>query len=686
MRRALIFLLTSALAWPQDTPTFRTETKLVVVTVYVRDKQGKPIPGLTKQDFIVTENGKPQTIGVFDYQNITGAKADVPAPTVTVAPTPGAAPPPTAPTGEIRFRDRRLLVLFFDWTSLAPAEQVRAKDAAVKFIKEQMTPADLISIASFGSKLTVNQEFTDDRDILLETVNKFQTGVMSELAGLSNTDVDTSDTAGFSTDDTEFNVFNTDRKLSALEDMARRLTALPEKKALIYFSGGVDRTGMENQSQLRATVNAAVRGNVSFYPIDVKGLTADPPGGGAATASPSGTGLFTGQTQGNQRTARYGQQDTLTSLAADTGGKALLEDNDLTTGIRRAQQDMQGYYVLGYYSSDDRRDGQFRNVDVKLAPSTQSRLSAKLDYRDGYYAEKDWKRFSSYDKEKQLEDALLLGDPVTELPLALEVNWFRFSRDRYFVPVAVKVPASVIPLAKKGTAETAQLDFIGQVTNAKGAVLVNLRDAIKIQLRDPADQIASRSLTYDTGFMLAPGPYKVKMLARENLSGRMGTFEMSFTIPDLGTVKDDVKLSSVVWSNQRVALTEAVGTANKDLVKKQDQHPLVLNKQKLLPSVTHAFRNGQTLSAYAEVYDPATGESGGQAQTAAIVGLYRGNELIAQSAPATSTVEGRRVRLLADLPLKNLNPGEYVAQLTVIDQAGKKFAFSRSPLVVIAGK
>lgn len=684
MRRALIFFLISALAWPQDTPTFRTETKLVVVTVYVRDKQGKPIPGLTKQDFIVTENGKPQTIGVFDYQNIAGVKADAPAPTVTVAPTPEAAPPPTAPTGEIRFRDRRLLVLFFDWTSLAPAEQVRAKDAAVKFIKEQMTPADLISIASFGSKLTVNQEFTDDRDILLETVNKFQTGVMSELAGLSNTDVDTSDTAGFSTDDTEFNVFNTDRKLSALEDMARRLTALPEKKALIYFSGGVDRTGMENQSQLRATVNAAVRGNVSFYPIDVKGLTADPPGGGAATASPSGTGLFTGQTQGNQRTARYGQQDTLTSLAADTGGKALLEDNDLTTGIRRAQQDMQGYYVLGYYSSDDRRDGQFRNVDVKLAPATQSRLSAKLDYRDGYYAEKDWKRFSSYDKEKQLEDALLLGDPVTELPLALEVNWFRFSRDRYFVPVAVKVPASVIPLAKKGTAETAQLDFIGQVTNAKGAVLVNLRDAIKIQLRDPADQIASRSLTYDTGFMLAPGPYKVKMLARENLSGRMGTFEMSFTIPDLGTVKDDVRLSSVVWSNQRVALTEAVGTASKDLAKKQDQHPLVLNKQKLLPSVTHAFRNGQTLSAYAEVYDPATGESGGQ--TAAIVGLYRGNELIAQSAPATSTVEGRRVRLLADLPLKNLNPGEYVAQLTVVDQVGKKFTFSRSPLVVIAGK
>lgn len=689
-RLSALFLAASLLfAEQQSDPVFRTETKLVVVTVYVRDKQGAAIKGLGKQDFILIENGKPQTISVFDFQNIQSVSA-IQTATVAGATTVEAdtkAPAVVSPSGEIRYRDKRLLVLFFDWTSLQTAEQVRAKEAAAKFIREQMTSNDLISIASFGSKLTVNQEFTNDRDALLDIVNRFQTGAMSELAGLSGTDVDAADTASFQTDDTEFNVFNTDRKLSALEDMTKRLAALPEKKALIYFSGGVDRTGMENQSQLRATVNAAVRANVSFYPIDVKGLTADPPGGGAASAAPKGTALYTGSSQSGQRDSRYNQQDTLTSLASDTGGKALLEENDLTVGIRRAQQDMQGYYVLGFYSTDDRKDGQFRHVEVKLAPAIQSRLSAKLDYRGGYYAEKDWKRFSSYDKEKQLEDALLLGDPVTDLPLAVEVNWFRFSKDRYFVPVAVKVPGSAVPLAKKGMAETAQLDFIGQVTTAKGSVISNLRDAIKIQLRDQEPgQIASRNLTYDTGFMLAPGQYRLKMLTRENLSGRMGTFEMSFTIPDLSELKNDPKLSSVVWSGQRVALTDTVGAASKNLAKKQDQHPFVWNKQKLLPSVTHAFRNGQMLSAYAELYEPATGDDGNQPQTAAVVGLYKNGQLVAQSNPATNLFEGRRVRLLADLPLKNLAPGEYIAQFTVIDQAGKKFAFARAPLVLLSAE
>jgi VWFA-related protein len=401
MRRALTFLLTTVLAAqqpaatraqaPQEEAVFRTSTNLVIVTVFVRDKQGKPLAGLKKEDFTLLENGKPQAISVFDYQKLdvgaappSDARAGV---TINEnAPGAAAAARPPVPEGRERFRDKRLLVLFFDWTSMGPADQIRAKESAEKFVKEKITAADLVQIVSFGSRLKVEQEFTDDRDVLLDVIQRFQTGTMSELATAGETDPDTGDDVAYSADDTEFNIFNTDRKLTALEDMARKLAPLPEKKALVYFSSGVSRNGTENESQLRATINAAVRANVSFYPVDVRGLQALPPGGGAATAGRRGTGLFTGQTQTQQRQSQLDSQDTLSTLAEDTGGRALFDTNDLTQGIQQAQQDLQSYYILGYYSSDERKDGQFRKVDVKLAPKIQ----AKVDFRNGYFAEKDF--------------------------------------------------------------------------------------------------------------------------------------------------------------------------------------------------------------------------------------------------------------------------------------------------------
>lgn len=685
--RTAAALCTAALLLAQQDVVFRTQSNLVLITVFAKDKQGNPIAGLTKDDFVLLENGKPQTISVFDFQKIDAAPAPAP-PQLQERAEPKAAAPAPEPEGRQKYRDRRLLVLYFDWGSLPPADQVRAKEAAGKFIREQMTPADLVSVVSFSSKLKVDQEFTSDKDLLLELIRKFQSGVMSELAADNTEDADASEDAAFAADETEFNIFNTDRKLSALEDTARRLGALPEKKAIIYFSSGVSRTGAQNESQLRATINAAVRANVSFYPVDVRGLSADPPGGGAGSSGGRGTGIFSGQTQSRQRDRAMQTQDTLTSLASDTGGKALIDDNELTNGIRQAQEDLQSYYVIGYYSTDDRKDGQFRRVDVKLTPAAQARANAKLDFRNGYYAEKDFKSFNTFDKERQLEDALTLGDPVTDLRLALEVNWFRFAKDRYFVPVAVKIPGSAIPLAKKGAAETTQFDFIGQVRNARGSVLATVRDSIKIQLREQkAGKLTSASLLYDTGFTLAPGDYKIRMLVRENQTGQMGTFEAPFSIPDLNAAaKDAPRISSVVWSSQQIPIGEAVGAANKKLTQKQNEHPLVRDKQKLVPSVTHVFRPGQKLSVYAELYDPAKAEEAGGSAVSAVVGLYRDKKLVAQSTPVrVAELKQNRaaVPLLVELPLANVTPGEYSAQLTVIDEVGRRFASSRAPVVVV---
>jgi VWFA-related protein len=695
MRIPALIVMTALAAGGQRPPgevKFEVTSQLVIVNVGVRDRSGRPVENLKAGDFTVLEDDKPQKISVFEYQRLESepipppvlapARAAVPA---EKTPAPVRAAISTSAPGQIRYRDRRLILLFFDFSSMAPAEQIRAQEAANKFLEQQMTPSDLVSIMAFSNRLQVLQDFTSDRDQLAQIIRSFHIGEASELAveGVTDTDEDATDTgAAFTADETEFNVFNTDRKLSALESAAKMLASLPEKKALVYFSSGVGKTGVENQSQLRATVNAAVRSNVSFYPIDARGLVASAPAGNASQASPRGSGMYSGSAQ-RQRSARFNdQQETLYTLAADTGGKALLDNNDLSLGIQQAQQGVSSYYVLGYYSTNPALDGRFRRVRVRLA----SEPTAKLDYRSGYFAPRQFRDFTSSDKERQLEEALLLGDPITDLTLALEVNYFRLGRDRYLVPVAVKIPGSEVELARKGGNETTTLEFIGQVRDAKGRLAGAVRDNIEVRFKgENLGQLGRRNLQYDAGFTLTPGEYTLKFLCRENITGKMGTFETKFTVPDVLTEQRYLRLSSVVLANQREALSAAVGAAerNKRLLA---NHPLVQDGQKLIPSITKVFRKDQDLYVFFEVYDPGADPSRKTPSVAASVSFFRGKLRAFESETVRVTQapdRGNVVGMHFQIPLARLAPGQYLCQVNVVDELGKKFAFRRSPMVLL---
>ena len=138
---------------------------------------------------------------------------------------------------------------------------------------------------------------------------------------------------------------------------------------------------------------------------------------------------------------------------------------------------------------------------------------------------------NSSDKERQLEDALTLDDPFTDLPLAMEVDYFQTARDKYFVPITVRIAGSALDLSPKSTTD---LDFIGQIRDLRGKMLGGVRDEIKLKLTEEnAAQLAQRHVEYDTGVTLPPGDYNLRFLARENQNGKMGTFEMKFTVPDL---------------------------------------------------------------------------------------------------------------------------------------------------------
>jgi VWFA-related protein len=680
---------------PRGTVTFSTTRQLVVEDVIVKAKNGNPIDNLKASDFAVTEDGKPQQISVFEFQKLSDQAAPAPQPAlqqrteVASAAAPPAAKPLTAVEiaperpGDLKYRDKRLMVMFFDMTSMPIQDQMRAQTAALKFLNTQMTTSDLMAIMTFASDIKVVEDFTDDRDLLTQDIKKL---IVGEGLGLDETvsDDSASDTgAAFQQDDTEFNIFNTDRQLSALESAVKMLGSLNEKKALVYFASGMTRNGLDNQAQLQATINAAIRANVSFYPIDARGLVASAPLGDATKGSPGSQAMYSGSSARAATSNFQGQQETLYTLASDTGGKALLDNNDLSMGIVQAQKDISSYYIIGYYSANEALDGRFRRVKITLKDSALASQVAKLDYRQGYYAGKDFAKLNTTDKERQLAEALMLGDPVTDIDIAVEIDYFRLARDRYFVPVVAKIPGSELELARHGGAESTRIDFIGQVKDSAGKVVQNVRDVADVKLKDQtAADLAKRPLEYDTGFTLAPGKYNLKFLARENETGKMGTYEINFVIPDLTTDQKLLPISSVILSSQRIALDAAVFSAEKDK-KLLAANPLVEGGQKLVPSVTRVFNKNQEMYIYLEAYEP------GAAATQPIiasVAFYRGKTKAFESAPLEVSQglndKSKALPLRFSLPLAKLQPGRYTCQVSVLDPTAQKFAFWRAPMVL----
>src|SRR5262249_11054507 len=295
-------------------------------TVTVKDKNGNPIEGLSANDFTVTENGLPQTIRFCEFQKLEAPASTKPAPPgdhPKVAPITAGQITPESP-GEIRYKDRRLLALYVDMPAMPVPDQLRAIGAARKFIDTQMTPADLMAILKFSAgAVRVLQDFTDDRAELLKGLQLLTVGEGQGFDEAANDDSAADTGTAFGQDTSEFTISNPDRQMAALETAAKMLGTLHEKKSLIYFSSGLRLNGVNNQAQLQATVNAAMRANVSFYPIDARGLVAQAPLGDATQGSPGGAGMYSGAAAMAATAFFQRSQDTLYTLAADTGGKAL---------------------------------------------------------------------------------------------------------------------------------------------------------------------------------------------------------------------------------------------------------------------------------------------------------------------------------------------------------------------------
>jgi VWFA-related protein len=675
--------------------TLKTATEIVLVNVTVRDKNNNAVKDLKLQDFTVLEDGKKQDVISVDAENTDSiVTSEVPktelltnlttATAKTNTAQPATAPAPT-PIDVNELKDRRLIVLFFDLSSMQPEEIERATKSALDYADKQMSPADLVSVVTLSNSLKVDLDFTSDKESLKTVMNAFNNGTNEGLGDGATADPnadpnDNSDaTNAFNPDETEYNIFNTDRRLQALVSLADDLRAVPQKKSVIYFSGGVQRTGTENESQLRAAINAATKANLSFYTVDVRGLQAIIPGGNAAGGGARGGGggrgggssTYSGRGVLSQYSSNFSSQETLVTLANDTGGKAFLDSNDFTPAFTQVQEDTSFYYLLGYISNNPQRDGRYRRITVRLNRSEFK--DARLDFRKGYYAAADFQHSTKETREQQLQDQLIADVPTSDFPVYVSTGYFRMGDNRYFVPVSVVVPGSQIPFTRASEQDRATLDLIAIMRDEAKRPFGTIRDTVRLAVNTSQD-VQRKNVQYDGGFLLPPGKYSVKFVVRENQTGRMGSFEAAVNVPDLKAAP--VKVSSVVLSNQKQPA-------------KQKNNPLVREGSEIVPNVTHVFSSSQHLYLYYEVYDPtkpteATDKTAARVLTN--VAFYKG-ELKAYETPILQANEvnvpdRKATAFELDVPLSELKPGFYTCQINVVDDAAGKFVFPRVALLV----
>jgi VWFA-related protein len=667
----------------QPPSVFRSRLNLISVDVIVRDKSGAVVRNLTAADFEVREDGRSQDITNFNFEEITDKT--VPAlrsaellagveeklaeenKRVTATATTAARPveTPTPMTSDM-LAGRRLITILFDVSSMQPEDVQRAVDSANKYVEEKMSPADLVAVATVGSTLSVVTDFTADRAKVASALNTiaYTDGTATATAAAST--VATDEAAATATDDTtvadaaELDMFNNDVRLRALKTLAEALSSIEQKKSILYFSAGMQRSGQDNQVELRSAINAAVRANVSIYAVDTRGLQAVVPGGDARQASGRGQSLFSGRGVQQQFEQLSSSQDTLTTLAADTGGRAFTDTNDFGDAFARVQRDMSAYYLLGYSSTNTAKDGRFRRIQVRV-----KRDGMRVEARAGYYADRDFTHTSRTDRESQLEEQMFAAVSATDLPVLVTAGWFRLAPDKYYVPVSLTVPGSAVPVAN--STDLVSLDVLGMVRDERSFPVGRFRETLKLP---PGTEktLAGKQVLYQSGVTLPPGRFSVKVVVRENATGLMGSFEAPIVVPELKQAP--MKVSSVVLSTQLQTVA----------MKGKTDNPLIRDGVQLLPNLTHVVGKDQKLFFYYEVYDPGQANGAGP-QLRTSLAFYRGKVKVFETPIVERTsvdAPDRHAALFQfEVPASSFTPGLYTCQINIIDAVAGKFDFPR---------
>jgi VWFA-related protein len=660
--------------------TFRVETNFVEVDAIVTDDNGNAVTDLTKDDFQIVEEKEPQTIAVFSRVNIPVTRAET-----TLL---DGKPIPQDTATNARGFDGRIYVLLLDDIHTNAHRSPLVRRAATEFIQNNMGANDVAAVIHASGRTDAGQEFTSNKRLLVAAVDRFmgrklRSATLERLdeynrqRGLPSTDTESARPGRGIKDPLDFQrVYDARMSMNALENISTYLERVRgRRKSILFFSEGLDydtldvmgdvqRDASTVLSAMRDAMSAATRSNVAFYTIDPRGLTALGDEGIELTAPPEDPAYGIGTTSMQDELRR--SQDSLRTLADETGGIAAVNTNDFKTAYQRIVRDNSLYYVLGYYPKNERRDGRFRRISV-----TVRRPNVKVFARKGYIASrpKGDRRATPATSGTSTELREVINAPLSQSGLTLNVTAapFRGPGEKAMVALTTHIAGPAVAFTQKENVFLNKIELSVLALDQQARVQGGDRTELDLKLRPQTHQLVQiTGMRSVQKLELPPGRYQLRVAARAAERGELGSVFYDLDVPDFA--KEKFTMSGILLTSRAAPLTS---TPRLD----PEIKPLLPTP----PTTSREFVPNDTLTAFVEVYDALQPKHG--VDITSRVRSSEGKQVFrAAEERSSDELSGKRggYGYLVNIPLADFAPGTYVLELEAKPRVGNAAAVGRA--------
>ena len=702
----LVFLL--ALVAQAQEDVVKVKSNLVNIDVIVKDKKGKFVSDLKADDFTITENGQPQKMEFFDAPlSGTGTDTRKPGTAATDSPAPASAP-----------RNFVSLVLDFQTTDVTNLKQVR--EGAVKYVREQVTDADVVAVLSVTNGLRMLQAFTQDKARLIAVLENLgaspdsktfeQKDIAENISNLREflTTNDSGSAGGITSPGggsaaarvmiaqrvlqqfirlrTALSLQQARPVLAALAALAEGLRPIPGKKTVVLFSQGFVTPAVLDW-QVQTTIDLANRANVAIYIIDSAGLRgAAQASGSLVPSSPlAGVSAITNQEQriravggetvfdNARQEGQTREYDILYRISGDTGGRFLKGNNDIGQGLERINQEIQSRYTLAYRSTNQNFDGTFRKVKIEVR-----RPDLQIVSRNGYYAIPPEEIVLLSPDDKKLLAGFAEAQANPGLPLSVSLTPFRSREGMYTVPLALELPPSAVKFDRKGDKRSLQLEVLGVLKATPDRVLSRLGGNFDVNLSaDDYNQILNNNIFYRQDLQLTAGDYTIDVVVKDKLSGKISARREQLVLPE----------PNAEFATTPVVLSRYVEPASELPPNPDFPDVLVHGKRLIRPSAGRQFKASDNLIMFLAVYNAANSSETGKPLVRVTVRLLKDGQPVTKFFDYVLTdIQSQplpHLNFAEFLRLTNFAPGRYVATIETKDMVTRKSSKQEASFEII---